>query len=89
MSESFQEAWKQARLAAARGENFSTEVREGEDQIYLIAATPVLPAKAGPLVMAQQVSPDLAERAIKIAKQDSDYEQLSSRKNLVRGNLHS
>lgn len=91
-SKGLQEAWKQAYLAAARGESFATKVtetkdNEGEDRIYLIAAAPVLSGKAGSLVVAQQVSPDLAERAIAITKKDFEYEQLSDRRQLVKGNL--
>jgi PAS domain S-box-containing protein len=87
LSQDFKKEWESARQAAARGDTFTAKISAGTNQIYLIAATPVASHKSGALVIAQQVSPELAERAIKITKQDSDYELLSRQRKGVMGNL--
>ena len=86
-NEDFKKAWETARVKATQGETVSIQVSEGANHIYLIAATPLPWAKAGPLMIAQEVSSAIAERAIEIRKQDAAYDRMSQRKNLVQGNL--
>jgi two-component system nitrogen regulation sensor histidine kinase NtrY len=85
LSLAVQDAGQNARLAAARGETFATQVREGTNQISLIAATPFPPG--GVLVAAQKVPPELAERVIEINKQEDQYDLLSREQKRVKGNL--
>jgi len=84
LNDQFQAAWEEARRAAARGAEFSAEVRAGEGEIYLVAGAPV--PGAGAVVIAQRVSPELAERVIKVNQQQGEYDRLKNNKKAYRYN---
>jgi two-component system, NtrC family, nitrogen regulation sensor histidine kinase NtrY len=65
------------RAAASKRETQTARVVEGDDLMYLIAATSVPTTGSGTLVAARQIAPEFAARAITINRQYDEYGKLS------------
>ncbi len=76
--------WERARAAAARGEVYAEQVREGLKPVHLIAAAPV--ERGGWLIVARAVPPELAKRANEINRQDLEYDRLKENQRLYKQN---
>ncbi|HKE05237.1 MAG TPA: HAMP domain-containing protein, partial [Blastocatellia bacterium] len=87
LPEEFRAEWRRARLDAARGGNFSALTTEDNGKIMsLIAAAPVAGERGGSLVVAQQVSPQLAERVNLINRFEGVYDALKGKQKWLRNN---
>jgi PAS domain S-box-containing protein len=74
-------------LEAAQGENFSALTTEdNEKTMSLIAAAPVAGERGGTLVIAQQVSPALAESISEIKRLEGEYDAIKGRQKLLKYN---
>jgi PAS domain S-box-containing protein len=80
----FQLAWQRARLTALQSESFATQVRREPNQIYLIAAARLPTTQGASLVIAQKISPELAERVIQINQQDQEYDKLHRKQKEIK-----
>ncbi len=80
----FQLAWQRARLTVLQSESFAIQVRREPNQIYLIAAARVPTPQGTSLVIAQKVSPELAERVIQINQQDQEYDKLHRKQKEIK-----
>ncbi len=80
----FQLAWQRARLTALQSESFATQVRREPNQIYLIAAARLPTTQGTSLVIAQKISPELAERVIQINQQDQEYDKLHRKQKEIK-----
>lgn len=83
-------AQQTVRERATKGEDSTANVAQGPDQLYLIAASPMLDDDKNILVITQRLDPKLARLVIEIADQNRDYEktydELHNNRRAVRAN---
>ncbi|HKQ78508.1 MAG TPA: ATP-binding protein [Blastocatellia bacterium] len=85
LPEEFRAEWRKAQLKAAQGGNSIALTTEDNGKIRsLIAAAPVLGEHRGALVVAQQVSPQLAERINLIDRFEGEYKALKDKQKLLK-----
>jgi PAS domain S-box-containing protein len=83
-------AQQQMQQKASANKSASTQLEEGSDRIWLIAAAPMQSASGLPdniLVLTQLVPPDLAQRAIAMTQQSREYDALKLRQRAIKRNL--
>ena len=77
LAEEFRVEWRKAQMEAAQGQNFTALTNEGDEKtINLIAAAPLGGGRSGALIIAQQISPALAERMSEINRLEGVYDAL-------------
>jgi PAS domain S-box-containing protein len=78
----FQKAWQEARANAQQNPSESVDA---DHRIYLVASAPI--AGGGALVAGQLVPPEIAQRALMIERQDTEYDQLKRKQTLLKNNF--
>jgi PAS domain S-box-containing protein len=81
--EEFQARWREAAALSERGKTFTVS-DEGRKMMLLVAAAPVPGELKGRIVIAQQVSPEFAERVNKINELQIEYDALKGRQKLLK-----
>src|SRR5262249_54910597 len=83
-SQEFRDKWLNARAEAARGVIFSDRASQGSDKpMSLIAGAPFAGGR-GVLVIAQEVSPEIAERIKTIKLFEGDHDRLKGKQRLQK-----
>ncbi len=83
--EKFRETWREARARSERGKTYASRVNDdGRKMMFLVAAAPVRGEGGGALVIAQQVSPEFAERINRINQLEVEYQALKDRQKLLK-----
>jgi PAS domain S-box-containing protein len=81
--EEFQARWREAAARSERGKTFAVG-DEGRKMMLLVAAAPVPGEAGGRIVIAQQVSPEFAERINKINELQVEYDALKGKQKLLK-----
>jgi PAS domain S-box-containing protein len=77
--------WDEAKIRSGRGETFAARVNDNSKKMMLLlAAAPVANGRGGKIVIAQQVSPEFAERINKINQLEGEYQALKDRQKLLK-----
>src|SRR5262249_6260302 len=74
----FQKAWEDARVNAQKNPSESVDA---DRKIYLVASAPV--AGGGALVAGQLVPPEIAQSALMIERQDTEYDEFKRKQALL------
>jgi PAS domain S-box-containing protein len=83
--EKFHTTWSEALARSGRGETFTTRVNDdSRKMMFLIASAPVPGERGGMIVIARQVSPELAERINRINQLEVEYQALKDRQKLLK-----